>query len=128
MTTNPEVLRLTRSDWNLIREYIDAKIADEQALSDPDVGPRRRLLAAEKAIDDHLRQSEKDSPKNLKPFAYCCAESGGRVEECDCVDKSHSVAAFKAVCVIPNCRNRAPNDQAFCSEHRQSEKGNGDAD
>lgn len=55
-----------------------------------------------------------------KPFAYCCAEAGGDPETCDCVNKDHGVALFhEATCLIPNCRNRAPADQAFCAKHRE---------
>jgi len=53
-----------------------------------------------------------------KPFAYCCAEAGGDPTACDCVNKNHGFAIFKAVCIIPNCRNRAPADEAFCAQHR----------
>ena len=55
-----------------------------------------------------------------KPFAYCCAEAGGRVEDCDCVRKDHGTALFKATCIIPNCRNRTPPSEPFCSAHRQA--------
>lgn len=27
-----------------------------------------------------------------KPFAYCCAEGGGSVEGCDCVNRNHGTA------------------------------------
>lgn len=29
-----------------------------------------------------------------RPYAYCCAEGGGRVEHCDCVNKNHGTALF----------------------------------
>lgn len=29
-----------------------------------------------------------------KPYAYCCAEGGGRVEACGCVNKNHGTALF----------------------------------
>lgn len=63
MTTNPEVLRIARADWNLIREYIDAKIAYELSLypDHHDIGGAIRLGFAEGAIDNHLRQGEKDN-------------------------------------------------------------------
>lgn len=55
-----------------------------------------------------------------KPFAHCCAEAGGRIEGCDCAQKDHGFALFPdATCSIPNCRNRAPADEAFCRTHRQ---------
>ena len=56
---------------------------------------------------------------NEKPFAYCCAEAGGDPDACDCVNKDHGTAKFEATCIIVNCRNRAPADEAFCSKHRQ---------
>ena len=62
--TNPEVLRLARSDWSLVREYIDAKVSYEtkyMAGCENLVMERLRLLDAEAAINDHLRQSEKDN-------------------------------------------------------------------
>lgn len=45
-----------------------------------------------------------------KPFAYCCAEAGGDVAGCDCVNKDHGTAYFDAVCSIPNCRNLATKE------------------
>lgn len=30
-----------------------------------------------------------------RPFAYCCAEAGGHVEACDCVNKNHGTAWFE---------------------------------
>ena len=50
---------------------------------------------------------------SIKPFAFCCAEGGGDPMHCDCVNKSHGVAVFEAVCSIPNCRRRAPATEAF---------------
>jgi hypothetical protein len=57
-----------------------------------------------------------------KPYAYCCAQAGGDPETCDCVNKDHGTAFFHAACMIPNCRNRAPADEAFCSRHRSDRK------
>lgn len=57
-----------------------------------------------------------------KPFAYCCAEAGGNTTSCDCVNKNHGTAIFKAVCIIPNCRNRAPADEAFCGTHSKEKR------
>ena len=57
-----------------------------------------------------------------KPFAYCCAEAGGDPDICDCVNKNHGTAMFTAVCSIPNCRNRAPDAEAFCASHRDHRK------
>ena len=57
-----------------------------------------------------------------KPFAFCCAEAGGDPAICDCVNKSHGTAMFTAVCIIPNCRNRAPDDEPFCATHRNDRK------
>lgn len=54
-----------------------------------------------------------------KPFSYCCAEAGGDPETCDCVNKAHGVAHFEATCLMVNCRNRAPADEAFCAKHRE---------
>lgn len=54
-----------------------------------------------------------------KPFAYCCAEAGGDPKACDCVSKDHGVARFEATCLMVNCRNRAPADEAFCAKHRE---------
>ena len=55
-----------------------------------------------------------------KPYAYCCAEGGGDPASCDCVNKDHGLALFpKATCIITNCRNRAPADEAFCAKHRE---------
>lgn len=50
-----------------------------------------------------------------KPYAYCC---NGNPDACDCVRPDHSTAFYKSVCIIPNCRNRAPASEAFCSKHR----------
>lgn len=50
-----------------------------------------------------------------KPYAYCC---NGDPAACDCVRPDHGTAFYQAVCTIPNCRNRAPADEAFCSKHR----------
>ena len=55
-----------------------------------------------------------------KPYAHCCAEAGGDPQFCDCVNKDHGTAVFKSVCSIPNCRNRAPADEAFCATHRDT--------
>lgn len=30
-----------------------------------------------------------------RPFAYCCAEAGGRVDACDCVNKNHGIAVYE---------------------------------
>lgn len=30
---------------------------------------------------------------------------------------------MKATCLIPNCRKRAPSDDAFCAEHRRRHRG-----
>ncbi len=54
-----------------------------------------------------------------KPYAYCCAQAGGDPDTCDCVNKDHGVALFPdATCLMVNCRNRAPADEAFCAKHR----------
>ena len=60
--------------------------------------------------------------ETLKPFAFCCAEAGGDPSTCDCVNKNHGSALFKSVCSIPNCRNQAPADEAFCATHRNTRK------
>ena len=57
--------------------------------------------------------------KRANPFAHCCAEAGGRPEYCDCVNKDHGVAYFESVCLMVNCRNRAPAEEAFCAYHRK---------
>ena len=57
-----------------------------------------------------------------KPFSFCCAEAGGNPAICDCVNKSHGTAMFTAVCIIPNCRNRAPDAEPFCAAHRNDRK------
>lgn len=31
-----------------------------------------------------------------RPFAYCCAEAGGHVDACDCVNKNHGTAFYKS--------------------------------
>lgn len=52
-------------------------------------------------------------------FAYCCAEGGGDPESCDCVNKNHGTAVLRgSYCNMPNCRNKAPASDPFCSEHR----------
>ena len=55
---------------------------------------------------------------STKPYAYCCAEAGGDPAICDCVNKNHGTAKFEAVCIISNCRNRAPAGEPFCFKHR----------
>jgi len=55
-----------------------------------------------------------------KPYAYCC---NGDPDACDCVNKDHGTAIYPAAtCIITNCRNRAPADEAFCSKHRSDYK------
>lgn len=54
-----------------------------------------------------------------KPFAYCCAEAGGDPQACDCATPQHGTAIFEATCLMVNCRNRAPADEAFCAKHRR---------
>jgi hypothetical protein len=36
-----------------------------------------------------------------RPFAYCCAEGGGHVDACDCVNKNHGTAWFEAPALQP---------------------------
>ena len=56
-----------------------------------------------------------------KPFAYCCAEAGGDPDACDCVNKEHGIAQYPvSTCLMVNCRNRAPADEAFCAKHRRA--------
>jgi len=69
--------------------------------------------------DNRTNRVVAETEARTKPFAYCCAEAGGDVDKCDCVNKDHGVARFTyPVCLIPNCRNRAPVHEAFCAHHR----------
>lgn len=91
--------QVRRSD--LVREFeitlavASADIAEFLAADPPnvkyDVSAKAYILldAGDKAITARsLKMVE-------RPFAYCCAEGGGRVEACDCVNKKHGTALFE---------------------------------
>jgi len=59
----------------------------------------------------------------LKPYAFCC---NGSTETCNCVKPEHGQAIYRATCSIPNCRNRAPDDKAFCRVHSNTRKAEHD--
>lgn len=54
-----------------------------------------------------------------RPFAYCCAEGGGRVEACDCVNKNHGTALFD----VPDTL-----DTARLMKHMREEAGYSESD
>jgi len=62
-----------------------------------------------------LEQNAMDNVK--KPFAFCC---NGQPEICDCANPDHGTALYHAICIIPNCRKRAPASEAFCKTHRDA--------
>lgn len=45
-----------------------------------------------------------------RPYAYCCAEGGGNVEHCDCVNKDHGTAWFDAPTTDPVSREAAASE------------------
>jgi hypothetical protein len=42
-----------------------------------------------------------------RPFAHCCAEAGGRVEACDCVNPNHGKAWFSTANAAPKVASDA---------------------
>lgn len=45
-----------------------------------------------KAVTPGERRMINGVPHVARPFAYCCAEGGGRVEGCSCVKPDHGMA------------------------------------
>lgn len=51
--------------------------------------------AARTAITESYRAERLAEGLEERPFAYCCAEGGGRVEHCCCVNPQHGTAWFR---------------------------------
>lgn len=45
-------------------------------------------------VDPDCRSCMAAVGREKRPFAHCCAEAGGRIEHCDCVNKDHGFAWF----------------------------------
>ena len=76
LQTLREVMALLRATKELQgREHISLGIRFNDAIE---------ALAAQPAPVDGDR----------RPFAFCCAEGGGRIEGCSCVNKDHGFAVF----------------------------------
>jgi len=86
----------------------------------PNDGVGRNTYADAAAEIERLTRLSTPAPSQpavgaLLPYAFCC---NGDPKVCDCVNPNHGTAIYKAVCIMPNCRNRAQADKAFCHRHR----------
>lgn len=84
----PTALRLRNENRAAVDAIIEAGLPYGERLA-----YEERVLAAEMEV---IRIKREAGLSVERPFAHCCAETGGDVEACDCVNKDHGTAWFDA--------------------------------
>lgn len=82
----PTALRLRNENRKAVDAIIEAGLPYNER-----VAYEERVLVAEMEV---IRIKRETGLSVERPFAHCCAEAGGDVAACDCVNKDHGTAWF----------------------------------